>query len=291
MTGGFEMAVNPCIYCGAEVPEGYGHACTICETNIKNGVMPRNAVPAISAGCGQVPRNRKFKPIYKPSGRAHEYGEYAINIYSGCDNGCYYCYAPKTLHTDRAEFERVKLRFGIVKAVWEQLSTFPERGKTIALCFTCDPYPRNIDSTPTRNIIQAIKNSGNHVQILTKNPISRDFDIMDKNDWFGITLTCNDIAAANNEPGALPPTERVLKLYEAHRAGLKTWISLEPVISPEFCYGVIQHIDADLYRIGKLNYYHSEIDWKQFGRKVEELCVRYRRNYYIKEDLRKEMQG
>ena len=107
MTGGFEMAVNPCIYCGAEVPEGYGHVCPICETNIKNGVMPRNAVPAISAGCGQVPRTRKFKPIYKPSGRAHEYGEYAINIYSGCDNGCYYCYAPKTLHTDRAEFERV----------------------------------------------------------------------------------------------------------------------------------------------------------------------------------------
>ena len=69
------MAVNPCIYCGAEVPEGYGHVCPICETNIKNGVMPRNAVPAISAGCGQVPRNRKFKPIYKPSGRAHEYGD------------------------------------------------------------------------------------------------------------------------------------------------------------------------------------------------------------------------
>ena len=33
------------------------------------------------------------KPIYEPSGRAREYGELAVNIYTGCNHGCSYCYA------------------------------------------------------------------------------------------------------------------------------------------------------------------------------------------------------
>lgn len=274
------MAVNPCVYCGAEVPEGYGHVCPNCVANLKNGAPPEDV---------GTRRNRHFRPIYKPSGRAREYGEYAINIYTGCNHGCTYCYAPKVLHMDRAAFDVVRQRDGIVKAVWEQLSALPEKGKTIALCFTCDPYPRDIDTTPTREIIQAIKTSGNHVQILTKNPTTRDFDLLDGNDWFGITLTCNDRMAAHIEPGALLPSKRVAALYAAREAGVRTWISLEPVLDPKFCYGVIRFIDADLYRIGKLNYYKSHTDWAQFGRKIEELCVQYERRYYIKEDLRLEM--
>lgn len=274
------MAINPCVYCGAEVPEGYGHVCPNCVANLKNGAPPEDV---------GTRRNRHFRPIYKPSGRAREYGEYAINIYTGCNHGCTYCYAPKVLHVDRAAFDVVRQRDGIVEAVRKQLSTFPEKGKTIALCFTCDPYPRDIDTTPTREIIRAIKTSGNHVQILTKNPTTRDFDLLDGNDWFGITLTCNDRAAAHIEPGALLPSKRVAALYAAREAGIRTWISLEPVLDPEFCYGVIRFIDADLYRIGKLNYYKSHTDWAQFGRKIEELCVQYERRYYIKEDLRLEM--
>ena len=274
------MAVNPCVYCGAEVPEGYGHVCPNCVANLKNGAPPEE---------GETCRNRRFRPIYKPSGRAREYGEYAINIYTGCNHGCTYCYAPKVLHMDRAAFDVVRQRDGIVKAVREQLSAFPEKGKTIALCFTCDPYPRDIDTTPTREIIQAIKRSGNHVQILTKNPTTRDFDLLDGNDWFGITLTCNDRTAAHIEPGALLPSKRVAALYAAREAGIRTWISLEPVLDPKFCYGAIRFIDADLYRIGKLNYYKSHTDWAQFGRKIEELCVHHERRYYIKEDLRLEM--
>ena len=274
------MAVNPCVYCGAEVPEGYGHVCPNCVANLKNGAPPEEV-----GTC----RNRHFRPIYKPSGRAREYGEYAINIYTGCNHGCTYCYAPKVLHMDRAAFDVVRQRDNIVKAVWEQLSTFPEKGKTIALCFTCDPYPRGVDTTPTREIIQAIKTSGNHVQILTKNPTTRDFDLLDGNDWFGVTLTSNDRTAVHIEPGALLPSKRLAALYAAHEAGIRTWISLEPVLDPKFCYGVIRFIDADLYRIGKLNYYKSHTDWAQFGHKIEELCVQYERRYYIKEDLRLEM--
>ena len=37
---------------------------------------------------------RGMKPIYAPKGKAKEYGDYAINIYTGCPHRCYYCFAP-----------------------------------------------------------------------------------------------------------------------------------------------------------------------------------------------------
>lgn len=35
-----------------------------------------------------------MKPLYAPSGKAKEYGDYAVNIYTGCPHRCFYCFAP-----------------------------------------------------------------------------------------------------------------------------------------------------------------------------------------------------
>ena len=42
--------------------------------------------------------------IYKPKGAAAEYGDYAVNIYTGCPHRCYYCFAPNVLRRDREVF-------------------------------------------------------------------------------------------------------------------------------------------------------------------------------------------
>lgn len=42
-------------------------------------------------------------------------------------------------------------------------------------------------------------------------------------------------------------------------------------------------------KIGKLNYYHSDINWKEFGEKAEALCQKLSIEYYIKDSLREEM--
>jgi DNA repair photolyase len=239
-----------------------------------------------------------FRPIYEPRTRAREYSDLAINIYKGCNHGCTYCYARKIAerYTSKdciCSFDKPKVRGGIVEAVKNQMSGGKYRDKKILLCFTCDPYPAEIDTTPTREVIEAIKNAGGHVSILTKGGLKaeRDFDLLDENDSFGVTYSgCKDGELFNQseyEPNATPPYERLAIIHKAHKQGIKTWMSCEPVIVENDIYTIIQLADyVDFFKIGKLNYYPSDINWGEFGRNCERLCKKYNRNYYIKEDLR-----
>ncbi len=229
-----------------------------------------------------------MKPIYEPKGKAKEYGDYAINIYTGCPHECYYCFAPNVLRKTRDNFHKcVEPRKNIVEEVKKQIEREGITGKLIHLCFTCDPYPTGYDSTPTREIIKILKDSGNNVQILTKGDGSRDFDLLDENDWYGITL--DGIGNGRNPLWKA----RVDALAEAHSRGIKTWVSFEPVTNEKEFF-INLHLVApfvDKVKIGKLNYYPSDIDWKDFGRKAEKLCKKLGIDYYIKDSLRAEMEG
>jgi len=239
-----------------------------------------------------------MKPIYKPKGKALEYSPdaLALNIYTGCPHACMYCFAPSVLRKSKEEFHNhVEPRKGIVEATARQIEGKGITGKLIHLCFTCDPYPIGHDTTTTREIIKLIKDSGNHVQILTKGgkPAERDFDLLDGNDWFGVTMPgCGCMyTPMPQEPNAAVVTERVNSLYEAKAGGINTWVSCEPVLDADDIYTMIRNANCiDLYRIGKMNYYPSDINWGEFGHKCVELCEKYGRNYYIKNDLRKEME-
>ena len=225
-----------------------------------------------------------MKPIYAPKGKAKEYGDYAINIYKGCPHRCYYCFAPNVLHRERELFHsNITPRENIVEETAKQIVRENITGKLIHLCFTCDPYPTGYDSTPTREIIKILKDSGNNVQILTKGDGSRDFDLLDKNDWYGITLdgTAIDDMYRN----------RLNSLAEAHSKGIRTWVSFEPVTDERQFFIDLNLVSmiADKVKIGKLNYYPSDIDWGRFGRKAEALCKILNIDYYIKDSLIEEM--
>jgi len=166
-----------------------------------------------------------------------------------------------------------------------QLSREDIIGQTIHLCFTCDPYPTGCDTSITREIIKIIKDSGNHVQILTKGDGSRDFDLLDENDWYGITYD----GAAH---GMYEPSDRWADIYSAKMLGIKTWVSFEPVVDADMVLDAIEncHDIIDRVKIGKLNYWPSDINWKEFGERAEVLCKSLGLDYYIKDSLRKEME-
>lgn len=237
-----------------------------------------------------------MKPIYQPKGKAKEYGDYAVNIYTGCPHRCYYCFAPSVLRRDRETFHsNVEPRKGVVDAVKKQLNSEKISGKLIHLCFTCDPYPLGVDNSVTRDIIKLLKSAGNHVQILTKNGIGaqRDFDLLDDGDWFGVTYagyTTIPVAPPKEEPNAGWVIDRLKALVLAKNKGIRTWVSCEPVLDAD---SVLRLIETgayiDLFKIGRLNYHPSNINWAGFGRIAEERCKEYGRDYYIKDSLREEM--
>ena len=232
-------------------------------------------------------------PIYEPKGKAKEYGDLALNIYTGCPHRCYYCFAPGVLHKDREAFHsHVEPRPGIVEEVRKQLEKEKITGKLIHLCFTCDPYPTGYDSTATREIIKLLKEHGNHVQILTKGNGNRDFDLLDENDWYGVTISCDDTIKNAVEPLAVSVGSRLVTLKEAKKHGIKTWVSFEPVIDPAAVkYCIIHSFDLfDKVKVGKLNYHPSDIAWGEFGRDIENLLKEAGVDYYIKDSLRAEME-
>lgn len=231
-------------------------------------------------------------PIYEPKGKAKEYGDLALNIYTGCPHRCYYCFAPSVLHKDKETFHsHVEPRPGIVEETKKQVEREKITGKLIHMCFTCDPYPTGCDTSVTREIIALLKYYGNHVQILTKGNGSRDFDLLDENDWYGITYDGIEEEYAPLK-GKYPADMRLIDIYTANQSLIKTWCSFEPVIHPG---KVLECLNSfyflfDKVKIGKLNYHKSDVNWKEFGQKAEAICIEKGLDYYIKDSLRAEME-
>jgi len=229
--------------------------------------------------------------IYKPKGKAKEYCNLAVNLYSGCDHGCLYCYAPKILRTKYQEFIEPKTRKDILQKLEKEAKKFT--GHEVLLCFTCDPYCHyGAKSGVTRKAIQILHNAGVNVVILTKGGrrSMTDFDLLTQNDKYGATLTfINDIDSKKWEPYAALPKDRMFALQKAHKQGIKTWVSLEPVIDPLQTLKLIEltHEFVDIYKVGRWNYDKraNEIDYKEFVESAINLFVKYGKKYLIKKDL------
>lgn len=247
------------------------------------------------------------KLIYQPSGKAGEYAKWAYNVYTGCDHGCTYCYAPSVLRMDRPAFYQPQPRKG---NFWANLRKDSEQlsvqgvSDHVLLSFTCDPYQAlDVELAHTRRVIEILHEHGLSVCVLTKGGkrALRDVDLFTPADAFATTLT-----GANEhlwdewhtevcEPGAASPYDRACTLKAFHDAGIPTWVSLEPVFDPDWALNAIEqtHAFVDLYKVGMLNYHPraKEIDWHDFGHRAVALLESLGKEYYIKADLRAKMAG
>jgi len=239
----------------------------------------------------------KTSVIYEPRGKAREYSELAVNMYRGCGHECEYCYAPSCIRSTREKFHQPEPRKNILDNLildCKKLQLEHETG-LVLLSFTCDPYqPIDEQFQLTRKAIEALHSCNLSVMILTKGGqrAERDFDLLTSKDWFGVTLTnLDDKLSLKWEPLAALPTERMRSLRNAHEKGIKTWVSLEPVLYPETTLEIIRktYDFVDKFKVGTLNYHpHSKtIDWRKFAADVESLLSELKCDYYLKEDLRK----
>jgi DNA repair photolyase len=238
----------------------------------------------------------KISTIYTPTGRALEYSLLALNLYTGCSHRCDYCFAPGCLRKTREVFHaNVKPRPGIIEALKREAPKFAHTNERVLLCFHCDPYsPEAAASGVTRQALEVLREYDVPFQILTKGGMraSHDFDLYGPNDAFATTLTTlSRIQSAKYEPGAAVPMDRRNAIFTAHEQGIKTWVSLEPVLYPEWALDIIAetHRYVDLYKVGKLNHdavRERQINWKRFAQEAMFLLNKYGKPFIFKKDLR-----
>ena len=236
--------------------------------------------------------------VYEPKGRAREYSELACNLYRGCTHGCRYCYAPACMRTTGEKWHaQAKARPNVLKNLEKDAAKLRGDARRVLFCFLSDPYqPLEREERLTRQALQIVAKSGLNSQVLTKgcaDLILEDLGLMkNARTQLGITLCFTDDASRQVwEPHASKVEERLTVLKNAHKAGIFTWVSLEPVIDPAQALEVIRmaHPYVNFWKVGKLNHmkeYEQAVDWRKFLGDVEFLLSKVDATYYIKNDLR-----
>lgn len=191
--------------------------------------------------------------------------DYVVNPYIGCQHGCTYCYARFmkrfTGHSEPwAQFVDVKVN---APELLEREVIKKPRGR-VWVSGVCDPYqPLEKKYELTRKCLQILLRHGWPVTIQTKSPLAlRDTDILKGRDGIevGLSVTTADEGVRKLfEPNAPPVGERIRALGELHRAGMKTFAMIAPMLpgANRLASALAEKVDYVL--IDRMNYHYG--DW------------------------------
>ena len=237
--------------------------------------------------------------IYEPKGRALEYSSLACNLYLGCTHSCKYCFAPACMRKKPEQWHgTANPRSGVIQSFEKEAAKLSKAGekRPILFCFLSDPYqPEEKTQHLTHQALVIVAQYGLKSKILTKGHsdlIEPDLPLMKQADTeLGITLSfSNDISRKEWEPFASSIEERIETLKRAHSMGIKTWVSMEPVIIPEEALELLEKLGpfVDHWKIGKLNHFpeiEKQVDWISFREKAKTILNAQKADYYLKKSL------
>lgn len=254
-------------------------------------------------GKGQVHpmsyRDVKTQIIYEPKGYAGEYSGLALNLYKGCTHGCGYCYVPDFSYTDPEKyFGNANPKKGILSKIEKEAKKLSEIDDIpdIHLSFMGDVYqPEEMELGLTRETIKLLIQYSLPFTILTKGGTRaiRDFDLLEKYEKasYGSTIIFTRQKDADYwEPGTPSLDDRIKAFQEAHKRGIRTWVSLEPVIDPSQALELIEyfHPYIDHWKVGKINHHpelEKKVDWYKFRDDVSSLLDKVGADYMLKSSL------
>jgi DNA repair photolyase len=240
-----------------------------------------------------------MRTIYQPTGRALEYSPLALNLYQGCASGCKYCYAPAVMRATPAEFHNPTHcvpRPGIIEALEKKAPRYAGTKLRCLLCFMCDPYQKAEEVyRVTHNALIVLGANRIPATVLTKNPgraIYLDGNLLrETGTWLGTTMVFNEEKDRQHwEPYAQDVDGRCMAIHRAHEAGIRTWVSLEPVIDPAQTLAIMRRMagDVDEFKVGKLNHdaeRSAKIDWRAFALTALLVAEELKVNLTLKNDL------
>jgi len=207
--------------------------------------------------------------------------DYCVNPYVGCQHGCRYCYAHFikrfTGHSDPwGKFVDVKIN---APAILEQQLRRPKEGSVLIGTVT-DPYqPLENKYLITRKCLEILRKSPLSLNILTRSPLClRDIDLFKqiKNIEIGFSITTDrEEIKRIFEPNAPSIESRIEALREIHRAGVKTYVFIGPIL-PLNSDNIVRLIAgaADSILIDRLNY----------SNKIRSIYRRFNLEKYIEHD-------
>jgi DNA repair photolyase len=173
--------------------------------------------------------------------------DYSLNCYTGCTNGCVYCYARfmQRFHPHAEAWGAfVDVKVNAVETLRRQLRRAPKyaqaslRGRVrpgeVFMSSACDGWqPIEAERRLTRGCCELLIAHGFTVNVLTKSElVMRDFDLFaGRKAHVAVTVTTTDGRLSRLwEPGAASVETRWRIVKEARRAGLRTGVMFAPLL-------------------------------------------------------------
>lgn len=191
--------------------------------------------------------------------------DYVINPYIGCEHGCQYCYArfikKFTGHNEPwGQFVDVKIN----AADLLEVEIKKKKRASVWVSGLCDPYqPLEAEYKLTRKCLEILADHHWPVIIQTRSSlVLRDLDILKRAENFEVGLsitTADDGIRKIFEPNAPSIPERLNTLDELHRAGIRTYAMIAPILPgaealANALAGRVDHVLVD-----RMNYHYT--DW------------------------------
>lgn len=200
--------------------------------------------------------------------------DYVINPYVGCQHGCQYCYArfiKKFTGHEEPWGEFVDIRVNAAELLKIEVKKKKKGGVWVS--GLCDPYqPLEAKYMLTRKCLEILVDNDWSVVIQTRSSlVLRDLDILKraKDIEVGLSVTtADDEIRKLFEPNAPPINERINTLDELHRAGIRTFAMIAPLLPGaealvDALEGKVDHIIVD-----RMNYHYT--DWIYRKYEIEE---------------------
>jgi DNA repair photolyase len=196
---------------------------------------------------------------------------WVINPYTGCQHGCSYCYARfmkrVTGHKEPwGEFVDVKINAADLLRVEIE----KKKRKRVWLSGVCDPYqPLEATYKLTRQCLEILAQNTWPVIIQTRSPlVLRDIDIIkDARDFevgFSVT-TADDRIRKLFEPNAPPIDDRIKALDVLHKAGIRTYAMIAPVLPGAEGLAELLKGKIDYALIDRMNYHYADWVYRKYG--------------------------
>jgi DNA repair photolyase len=191
--------------------------------------------------------------------------DYTINPYTGCQHGCTYCYArfmKRTTGHLEPWGEFVDVKINAPELLRKEINK-KRRGR-VWISGVCDAYqPIEAKFELTRKCLEILVEHDWPITIQTKSPlVLRDMELLRgaSDIEVGLTVTtADDNIRRLFEPNAPPIKERIKALDELHKAGIRTFAMIAPMLPGAGELAAMLRGKVDYVLIDRMNYHYS--DW------------------------------